>query len=162
MSGHFKLYFNKIRGALPLNSCLSGIIAMSKEYLVRRCQGCDSAAARLTLCCSQRCELRAALPMQQLSPLLLQSSAKTNTERKGDTWALRESERLGMTFYMLFKWQSPNLRLSELVQPQWCGTRCGGSHREHELPRSSWTGGGLVAWSPRCRRVRGSLPWWEE
>lgn len=137
------------------------IIIIYDMYLERRCLGPDSAAARRTPCCWHQCWLRAELLVRRLNVAPLRRSGGVDTEGKDDT---------GLLISRLFRftrWKktnataslpSPDLRFSDPVRPQRRATTCGRSRREREPPRSSWTGGGLVAWSPRCRRVRGSLP----
>ena len=87
------------------------------------------------------------------------------------TWTQkREEDKKGLSFethakiaalalFLLFMWESPDLRFSEPVQLQCHGTKSGGSRCWPEPPHSSCTGGGLVASLPKCRTCQGSLPW---
>lgn len=82
-----------------------------------------------------------------------------NTEGRRQQLITSNRSETSLALTSQFIWQSPNLHFSEPVRLQGRGTTSGGSRRERELPRSSCTGGGLVAWLPKCRRVHGSLPW---
>lgn len=113
--------------------------------------------------CSQRCWLKAEPPTRRLHLPSLQSSANTRTEAKRHRRYRKthfgSSVENVMFDFILF---SPDLHFSE---PDWLklsGTACAGCCCGRTLSRSFCTGGALAAWSPKCRRVHGSLPWWKK
>lgn len=143
--------------------CVFRISKTTDKYPERRYLDRGFASARPTPWCSQRCWLKAGPPTPRLNLPSLQSSANIRTEAKRHRHYCKThfgSSAEKVMFDLI--WFSPDLHFSELDRLKLSGKVSAGHCCGPTPSRSFCTGGELAAWSPKCRRVHGSLPWWKK